>query len=182
MVMHKRAENSMLPGTTIQGKWHQKQYTIIREVGKGTVGTVYLCKREGKLFALKLSAMPMSISREVAVLKRLNKVRDNHLGPFLFDVDDWEAPNRTLHAFYVMEYIQGMSLANYIQRRSFHQIGPMLVALLEKLETLHLEGMIYGDLKQEHIRIQAHPMNVQFLDVGGMTKMGQSVREYSNFY
>lgn len=180
--MYKKAEYQVIPGTVIQGKWHQKNYTVIREIGKGTIGNVYLCKVKGKHVALKLSHMPMSISREVAVLRRLNKVRDQHLGPFLFDVDDWEKPNGDLYVFYVMEYLQGMPLATYIKRKGADPVGDILIKLLKQLELLHLQGFVFGDLKQEHIRIVSPHEKIRFLDVGGMTKMGQSVKEYSNFY
>jgi serine/threonine-protein kinase len=181
-IMQKKAEFLLDPGTVIQGKWNSGTYTIIREIGRGMIGTVYLCKKNGQLAALKLSAMPMALTREVAVLKQFNQYRDQFLGPFLFDVDDWERQPGVVHAFYVMEYIDGVSMTTSMKQHGVKWLGSLLVQMLTSLENLHAKGMVFGDLKNDNILVTEHPPTIRFVDVGGVTKMGHSVKEYSNFF
>lgn len=87
------------PGTVITGKWHRKRYVIKRRLGQGAVGTVYLCEQNGRYAALKISENAASMTVEVNVLKSLQKVQGNRLGPSLLDVDDWEASTNAKYAF-----------------------------------------------------------------------------------
>src|SRR5690625_2842406 len=146
------------------------------------IGTVYLCQINDRFVALKMSAKAMSITGEVNVLKSLNKVQDNRLGPFLLDVDDWETPLGDVYSFYVMEYIQGISMTAFINQNGYEWIGVFLIQMLEQLETLHRSGWVFGDLKNDNILIAQSPPAVRFIDVGGTTKVGRSVKEYSEFY
>ncbi|MFD2131089.1 protein kinase [Pseudogracilibacillus auburnensis] len=170
-------------GTIIVGKWNKNQYTIIRKIGSGMIGTVYLCRmHNNRLVALKISKQAMSLTTEVNVLKSLNKVQDNRLGPFLIDVDDWERQTGKSYSFYVMEYINGIRMETFIRRNGAEWIGVFIIQMLEQLEGLHQSGWVFGDLKNDNLLITESPTKVRFIDVGGTTKMGRSIKEYSEFY
>ncbi len=169
-------------GSLIVGKWHRTKYTVVKQLGAGMIGTVYLCRAQGRLVALKISEQQMSMTTEVNVLKMLNKVQDCRLGPFLYEVDDWVAPNQMIYSFYVMEYIPGTRIDTYIKRRGTEWVIVLLVQLLDELEKVHQAGWVFGDLKKEHILIQESPLLIRCIDVGGMTKRGRSIKEYSEFY
>ena len=96
-------------GTVIQGKWHQNSYKVIKELGSGANGTVYLVDFNGNKAALKISSEPMTVTSEVNVLKSFSKAQGVTLGPSLLDVDDWIVGGHQF-SFYVMEYIRGTSL------------------------------------------------------------------------
>src|SRR5699024_1390273 len=132
------------PGTHIHGKWNKNEYIDQRKIGAGMIGTVYLCRRKNKLVALKMSNKAMSMTTEVNVLKALNKVQDNRLGPFLLDVDDWITERGQKYSFYVMEYIKGKSLEEFIRRNGDEWIGVFLVQILEQLDQLHHSGWVFG--------------------------------------
>lgn len=171
-------------GTVIEGKWHRNRYKIIRMLGSGTVGTVYLCSHKGQFVALKISEQSMSMTAEVQVLKTLGnlKVQDSRLGPYLMDVDDWLLANGKTLSFYVMEYIKGESLQTFIHKNGTSWITVLLFQLLEQLELIHRSGYVFGDLKSENIIVTNHPPTIRLIDVGGTTKIGRSVKEYTNFY
>lgn len=171
-------------GTTIRGKWHQRTYKVLRLLGSGAVGYVYLCRSNGGLVAVKLSEQAMSMTAEVQALKMLQqtKVQDRGLGPYLLDVDDWEMTKGTTISFYAMEYIQGVSLQSFLQRKGTVWLHSLLFQLLDQLEGLHRAGYIFGDLKSDNIIMIENPPTLRLIDVGGMTKRNRSVKEYTNFF
>src|SRR5690606_7082586 len=91
------------PGTIISGKWQKRRYQLLKELGAGANGVVYLAKDSSRHVALKMSMDSYSITSEVNVLKALAKVQGYVLGPFLYEMDDWDTGGKTIH-FYVMEY------------------------------------------------------------------------------
>src|SRR5690625_2084886 len=119
-------------GTMITGKWHRRTYEVIKPIGSGAVGTVYLCKHHGQLVALKTSRRSLSMTAEVQVLKMLanEKVQDSRLGPYLFDVDDWMTDSGITYTFYVMEFIRGITLQEYVKKNGLQQLVPLLRQLL----------------------------------------------------
>src|SRR5690625_4542667 len=146
------------------------------------VGTVYLCKSRNRIVALKISEQSLSMTTEVNVLKSLNKVQDESLGPYLFDVDDWVSPDGNMYSFYVMEYIKGESMSDFIHRKGTEWIGVFIIQILDQLESLHASGWVFGDLKNDKLLIEQPLQFARFIDVGGTTKIGKSIREYSDFY
>lgn len=180
--LRKKADIAIRPGMIITGKWNRNAYIVKRKIGAGMIGTVYLCETKNRLAALKISEQAISLTAEVNVLKSLNKVQDDRLGPFLLDVDDWETENGNVYSFYVMTYIKGTSMEKYVKRNGYEWIGVFLVQMLDQLEKLHESGWVFGDLKNDNILISDAPPMVQFIDVGGTTKIGRSIKEYSEFY
>ena len=73
------------------------RYTIIKELGYGANGIVYLAKCNHDQVALKMSDNGMSITSEVNVLKSFAKVQGSALGPSLLDVDDWQCKMGKFH-------------------------------------------------------------------------------------
>src|SRR5699024_416952 len=106
----KKYDGPLHPGMHIRGKWNGHRYFIKRKLGQGSIGTVYLCVRNGHEVALKISDKTASITTEINVLKRLNQVQEKRLGPDLLDADDWISPRGITYYFYVMEYVQGESI------------------------------------------------------------------------
>lgn len=180
--LRKKADIAIRPEMIITGKWNRNAYIVKRKIGAGMIGTVYLCETKNRLAALKISEQATSLIAEVNVLKSLNKVQDDRLGPFLLDVDDWETENGNVYSFYVMTYIKGTSMEKYVKRNGYEWIGVFLVQMLDQLEKLHESGWVFGDLKNDNILISDAPPMVQFIDVGGTTKIGRSIKEYSEFY
>ncbi|GIO28138.1 putative serine/threonine-protein kinase YabT [Ornithinibacillus bavariensis] len=178
----KTHDSLLRPGVTILGKWHQNRYVIIRQLGKGAIGSVYLCDANGKKAALKISDKGASMTMEVNVLKSLAKVQGKSLGPSLLDVDDWVTPQGTTFSFYVMEYIRGTSLQAFIKQNGREWIGVFLLQLLSDLEELHEAGWVFGDLKEENLLVSSSPTKVRWIDVGGTTLIGRAIKEYTEFY
>ncbi|MFC5464889.1 protein kinase domain-containing protein [Lederbergia graminis] len=169
------------PGTIINGKWHKHRYQLVKELGAGANGVVYLVKGSFGYSALKMSTDSMSITSEVNVLKAFEKVQGSTLGPSLFDVDDWHTKNGTIH-FYVMEYIHGPDLLSFISSKGKSWAGIMIVQLLDILENLHKQGWVFGDLKPENLIVSGPPAKIRCIDVGGTTKSNRAIKEFTEFF
>lgn len=169
------------PGTIITGKWHAEKYTIIKELGFGANGVVYLAKHKDTQVALKMSDNGMSITSEVNVLKSFAKVQGHSLGPCLLDVDDWYWDNSRI-SFYVMEYIQGPDFLSFLQTKGTSWTSVLFLQLLNDLEQMHQNGWVFGDLKPENLIVTGPPPKIRCIDVGGTTIQGRAIKEFTEFY
>lgn len=57
-----------------------------------------------------------------------------------------------------------------------------MVQLLEDLDQLHQAGWTFGDLKTDNILVESNPPRIRLVDVGGTTRMGRSIKEYTEFF
>lgn len=165
------------PGTLIVGKWHRHRYKILKRLGYGSIGAVYLVHSSVGLYALKIGYDKMSIISEVNALKRLTSVQGQSLGPFFVEMDDWNG-----WTFYVMEYIKGESLFSFVQQKGKEWIVVLMLQLLKELNQLHEQGYIFGDLKPDNLLVSGPSPRIRWLDVGGVTKIGRSVKEFTSYY
>lgn len=168
------------PGTVIEGKWHSNHYRILKELGSGANGVVYLAQLGAKKVALKISDS-ISVTSEVNVLKSFAKVQGALLGPSLIDVDDWVRLQDTV-PFYVMEYIEGPGLYPFIHRNGRSWGNVLILQLLKDLQVLHEHGWVFGDLKPENLIVTGPPPRIRCIDVGGTTIKGRAIKEFTEFY
>ena len=168
-------------GTVIEGKWHHHRYTIVKQLGFGATGVVYLARNANQFVALKMSDNGMSVTSEVNVLKSFAKVQGDCLGPSLLDVDDWIQPNGII-SFYVMEYIQGPDLLSFIQQKGASWIEVLIQQLLSDLQQLHENGWVFGDLKPDNLIVTGPPHRIRCIDVGGTTIQGRAIKEFTEFF
>ena len=133
------------------------KYTVIRELGQGGEGCVYLARDEDlqRLVAIKKvnqkgqdSDAEKQLMKEADVLQQLR----HPMLPVIYDLlweDAW---------YLVMEYIQGMTLRDYISRNGYVQAERACAwaeQLLDILLYLHTRKppVIYRDLKPDNIMI-----------------------------
>ncbi|MDP4085460.1 MAG: protein kinase [Bacillota bacterium] len=176
-----KSQFKLNPGTIVKGIWHKNQYTILKELGFGANGIVYLAKSEKTQVALKMSDNGMSITSEVNVLKSFAKVQGSALGPSLLDVDDWQSSQGKI-SFYVMEYIEGPDLLTFIQQNGKVWTPVLFLQLLNDLQKLHENGWVFGDLKPENLIVTGPPPRIRCIDVGGTTISGRAIKEFTEFY
>ena len=177
-----KSQCKVRPGTVITGKWHGNRYTVIKELGFGANGVVYLASFKGSQVALKMSDNDMSITSEVNVLKSFAKVQGPYsLGPSLLDVDDWTSSQGRI-SFYVMEYIHGPDLLSFLEQKGKAWMPVLFLQLLNNLAELHEKGWVFGDLKPENLIISGPPPKIRCIDVGGTTIQGRSIKEFTEFY
>lgn len=173
--------SNLPPGTTFIGKWNRQPYRIVKKLGNGANGTVYLVQTRTGEKAIKIGENKLSLTSEVNVLKHFSALGKHTLCPDLIDVDDIEIAGET-YPFFCMEYLKGDSLLTFTRKKGQEWVPILLVQLLGDLDRFHQEGWVFGDLKPDNIIVTGPPMRVRLFDVGGTTKMGRSIKEYTEFY
>jgi serine/threonine protein kinase len=183
MMMNNTLRNqcNILPGSVITGKWNRNRYRILKELGYGANGIVYLAENGSRQVALKLSNNGTSIISEMNVLKSFSKVQGSALGPSFVEADDYIHYGKNL-PFYVMEYIKGISFLDFISQKGNSWTGVLLLQLLTSLSALHKQGWVFGDLKPENLIITLPDVKVRCVDVGGTTLIGRSIKEFTEFF
>jgi serine/threonine-protein kinase len=133
-------------------------YELVREIGRGGMGVVYEARQKGldRSVAVKMIlaghlASPELVRRFQAEAKAAARLRHANIVP-IHDVGQLHGQD-----FFVMEYIEGQSLAQRIAR------GPVDVTTAVRLtatvaravEHLHRQGIIHRDLKPSNILLDA---------------------------
>ncbi|MFC7372354.1 serine/threonine protein kinase [Fictibacillus iocasae] len=172
---------NLVRGERVCGKWHQNEYVIRRLLGHGATGAVYLAESKAGPAALKIGHDSMSIISEVNVLKAFSRVQGIVLGPSLIDVDDWNSTNSRF-PFYVMEYLKGENVFEFLGGHGPEWLGIIMLQLINNLQKLHEAGWVFGDLKPDNLLVTGPPYQIRWIDVGGTTQLGRSVKEYTEFF
>ena len=125
------------------------QYTLIRRLGMGGSGTVYLAEsEEGRSYALKIlhatanhSAADTRFRYEIEILSQLQ--HPNIVRVFNFGKVDDEFP------YFVMEYVDGTQLNQFLTEQSVTtaEIVEMFWQICKAIELTHSYQVLHRDLK-----------------------------------
>jgi serine/threonine-protein kinase len=162
------------PGDPWQGREIAGRYRLVRKLGEGGMGEVYVAEQLAmdRLVALKLLREGLAddpntverFKREARAASRLSHPNTIILHDFGVDHDG---------TFYLaMELLEGETLAEVLRREK--RLRPeramaMLVQICGSLEEAHAQGVVHRDLKPENIfltRRGGHPDFVKVLDFG----------------
>jgi serine/threonine protein kinase len=170
---------NLTTGTMVKGKWNENLYRIERILGEGENGKVYLVKKGSAFFAMKLGFDPVDHQSEVNVLKQLTK-SESPFNRFLVDVDDYHRRGKD-YPFYVMKYIKGSKITDFVQIKGEKWLGLLGLHLLKKLTYLHANGFVFGDIKMENILVSDYGA-VELIDFGGVTQKKRAVKQFTEIY
>jgi serine/threonine protein kinase len=167
-------------GRTITGKWKQGRYRIGRLLGEGANGKVYLVEHKAQWYALKVGGDTADLQSEINVLQSM-AIQKRGAEPFLVAVDDFLHTDGSEYPFYVMRYVRGSEVSDYLFREGPDWFPLIGFHLLGKLAALHEAGWAFGDLKQENVLVGEYG-RVELVDYGGVTAIGRSVRQFTEVY
>jgi serine/threonine-protein kinase len=142
------------------------RYEVEREIGKGGNARIFLAREPGgRPVALKILHPELLVSvaadrflREIKLAKQLDHPHIAHL------LDSGE---RDWLVYYVMTYVEGATLREYMERCSRLPIAETLRLadnLLDALEHAHANGIIHRDVKPENVVMS--PQGAVLLDFG----------------
>ena len=133
------------------------QYVVKRRLGHGATSEVFLAvDSNGKEVAVKRLHPHLTTSRSVQRLldERLAISRLQHPGI----VQVFEVHGEPNNAFLAMEYVEGVTLRDFLQKVSlvYPEVAVILgVEILEAVEHAHRHGVIHRDLKPDNIMVTA---------------------------
>jgi serine/threonine protein kinase/tetratricopeptide (TPR) repeat protein len=155
-------------------------FEIIRVLGKGGMGTVYLARdqRLGRYVALKvLNATELAYddrkARFLREARSAGAIRHQNVAT-IYDVD--ETADGT--PFIVMEYCEGETLSQRIRRRPLDSMEFLSIArqIAAGLHAAHEKGIIHRDIKSANIIIEPTGI-VKILDFGLAKAIPRSMTE-----
>lgn len=172
---------TLAPGTVIRGP--ERSYTILKVLGRGGFGITYLvsgkvrvgnivvdvrfamkehfisslCSRDGATKSVQFSApvadqVSRSLKAFIKEARRLQSLGIEHTNVVRIN-EVFEANNT---AYYVMEYIEGASLQDYVRKHgpmSADAAKALLQPLIEAVATLHSNSIAHYDIKPANIML-----------------------------
>ena len=165
----KRADGDAYIGTNVAGR-----YKILRKLGEGGMGVVYLAEHVliEKKVAIKILSDDFARKADlVARFMQEAKAASNIGHENIIDITDF-GETASGSVFFVMEFLDGGDLSHYIREGGPMQIDRVryiMNQICRALGAAHSKGIIHRDLKPENIflvtREGAHDF-VKILDFG----------------
>ncbi|MDQ3341879.1 MAG: protein kinase, partial [Myxococcota bacterium] len=164
-------------------------FRVIRRLGQGGMGEVLLGEHKDiqtkvaiKMLLPHISSDKQHVQRFFNEAVAVSKIK--HAGiARIFDVGF----HAQIHAYLVMEYLEGESLASRISRSGrlpFEQVSDIAKQIASVLEATHTEGITHRDLKPDNIflvpdselssgeRVKILDFGIAKLNASGMTQDG----------
>jgi serine/threonine protein kinase/tetratricopeptide (TPR) repeat protein len=154
-------------------------FEIVRILGKGGMGTVYLARdqRLGRLVALKvLNASELNDDRKARFLREAKSaasIRHQNVAT-IYEVDETAEGV----PFIVMEYCEGETLSQRIRRRALDAMEFLAIArqIAAGLAAAHDKNIIHRDIKSANIIVE-HNGLAKILDFGLAKSLPRSVTD-----
>ena len=163
-----------------------KGYKILREISRGPVTTVYLAEQTALERQVLLKVLNVQWKEEHELIERFRreaKISARLRHPNIVNIYDFGISGD--HFYISMEYITGVTLAQFIHRN--HPLPPQIVLfvmreILSGLHYAHERGVIHRDIKPSNILIEeggtvkiADFGMATITDIPGLTEQGSAV-------
>ena len=157
-------------------------YTILEKLGEGGMGIVYKAEdlKLKRTVAIKFLPKRLSVhgeERERFTLEAQAASAINH--PNISTIHEIDEANG--ETFIVMEYVEGVTLREWIRKRSGQPEGyrktgvkesvDLAVQIAEGLDKAHDKGIIHRDIKSENVMVTADDARAKIMDFG-LAKLG----------
>ncbi len=144
-------------------------YQIISKLGKGSMGIVYKAKQTSVDRIVAVKVLLESLAKNKDFIKRFEreakiaaKLSHNNI------VNAIDAGNTDGHFFFVMEYVEGATIKDELDKSKIFDEKVALrviVSVAEALKHAHQRGLIHRDVKPENV-ILCKDGNVKLADLG----------------
>ena len=152
-----------------QGKLEIPGYQVLERLGKGSMGIVYKAKQTSvdRIVAVKVLLEQLAQNKEF--IKRFDReakiaARLSHNNV----VNAIDAGEVNGHYYFVMEYVEGDTIKDYLEKgRVFDEPTALkiILAVAEALKHAHSRGLIHRDIKPENV-ILTKEGDVKLADLG----------------
>jgi len=140
------------------GQTINERYLIVSLIGSGGMGNVYLAEHVllKKKVAIKILHFELSKNKDTLERFKREAIAASNIGQSnIVDVTDFGYTEQG-NAFFVMEYVEGESLADIIKRRAplpLHHVVAITAQIALALYNAHSKGIVHRDMKPENILI-----------------------------
>src|SRR5579863_7133617 len=136
------------------------RYHILRTLGEGGMGTVYLAEQREPIrrrVALKVVKLGMDTTQVLARFANERQALAVMDHPNIARILDAGA-TRQGRPFFVMEYIEGVPITQYCdgQRMTIGQRLELFLAVCQAVQHAHQKGVIHRDLKPSNVLVMEH--------------------------
>ena len=149
------------------------RYQLLRKIGSGGMGAVYLAKQLGVGKQVALKFLPAHLSDDPQLRKRFEReaaltLEVSHPGAAqLLDT----GVDEDGHLFLAFEYVEGEDLCALLDREGalpFADAQAIVCKVAETLAFAHARGVVHRDIKPENIRVRRDlaGWHVKVLDFG----------------
>ncbi|HEX8670590.1 MAG TPA: serine/threonine-protein kinase, partial [Longimicrobium sp.] len=152
-------------------------YKVLKPLGDGGFGLVYLVEKNGKRYALKLARHRQASGDD----KRTHARTQRELGILLLFADHPNiihtcghgyAPDKeTGNLYLVLDYVDGWTLGEWMVRKhpTVHEVLCVFVKVASALAYLHVRGVLHRDLKWANVMIRKSDGEPILIDLGCAT-------------
>jgi serine/threonine-protein kinase len=148
-----------------------ERYTLIREIGRGAFGVVYLAhdrRLSDRAVALKTLHPQLSVDPDTLQLFEqeagaLATLRHDHIVT-VYDAGVWQGQR-----YLVMEYIEGASLAQVVKEQgaqAAERVAEWLKQAADALGHAHVSGIVHCDIKSANLLLERVRNRVYVSDFG----------------
>ena len=136
------------------------RFTLIKELGRGGMGVVWLARDTRLDEQVALKFLPPEVAADPVALNDLRRetARSHRLThPNIIRLHDFHQQPDGI-AFISMEYVDGMTLSGWRLQQpkqvfGWEQLAPLVQQLCAALEYAHSEGVIHRDLKPANVML-----------------------------
>ena len=134
-----------------------ERYKIKREIGSGGMAIVYEAIDLKTEQSVALKMLKESISDNTQALRRfINESKAVAMMDHTNIVKILDVSVKTEHKFIVMEYIKGITLRDYMNKKeklNWQEACAFIIQILQALDHAHMRGVIHRDIKPQNIMI-----------------------------
>lgn len=134
-------------------------YEILRKIGSGGMGTVYLGRHVDTQLEAAVKVLPSSMAREPGTIDRFEREIDamrQLASPHIVELFESGHDEPTDQMWFAMEYVEGETLTDCIRtnrRLPWEQSVDIAIQICSALKTAHATGVVHRDLKPSNLLI-----------------------------
>jgi serine/threonine protein kinase len=134
-------------------------YKILRKVGSGGMGTVYLGRHVDTQLEAAVKVLSSSMAREPGTVDRFEREIDamrKLAGPHIVELFESGHDEPSDQMWFAMEYVEGQTLTDCIRanrRLPWEQSVDIAIQICSALKTAHATGVVHRDLKPSNLLI-----------------------------